>query len=787
MDDSNNQAFVQSGAARLEFDLARGAYSIFSGERALFTGVRVSVLRRRKKFVERLDTDGPWERAGDSATPLPEPGAGGFALQKREEWGRMLFAAEAADDGALVIRVGLDWDDEGEPPELEAIIPMVVPAGGVWPGRESSGKWRAYIHGWQCWTPTGVAKGSRPGDYLLPLFLPKKLKPMLANPTTPVSSERGRFFSEWFSAIADTEAGDSAVIGFTGVSRMLSNVMVYVGRKPEQSELEARVLLDGVRPERGEPVMSEPLAVIPGDLSCENFDRYVELLARGQGVDEVRRTPAGWCSWYQYFTGIDQGEVRANLDMLSERYGDLGVELVQIDDGYSPAVGDWLEVNDRFGDGMASLAQEIASKGMVPGIWVAPFTVTRKSRVFKDKKDWVQRTVKGRLVLGGFSPDWGGRYYGLDVTHPEVLEWLREVFETLSGYGYGFFKLDFMGCGLLEGKRHDPSLTRAQAARRALEVIREAVGKEAYIMAAGGPVLLGTGILDAQRVSGDVAPFWRATHQTLLRDRATPGVRNSLMNTMTRSFMSGRLFDGDPDCLMTRVANTKLTGPERRTLASAIAVFGGSIMISDNLAGWGDAEVALAAASLPHAHGLPRTPDLWEREVPELLMSKMSDAGGSYRLLLAVNWFDKERDLTIRLAALGLSGRWHACEFWSGEYLGEVGESFTATGVPPHGCALVRLTEATDAPRLIGSNVNLSQGASEMTGMERTADGVSLSVRSPVKCESVLTLSLPDAGQATATLAGGGVVRLERLTTAVYRAKFDLAGSERLSVHNKGD
>jgi len=97
----------------------------------------------------------------------------------------------------------------------------------------------------------------------------------------------------------------------------------------------------------------------------------------------VRRTPAGWCSWYQYFTRIDQDGVLSNLGLLSEEYGALGVDLVQIDDGYSPAVGDWLEANDSFPDGMASLAGKVASKGKVPGIWVAPFTVTRGSRIFR--------------------------------------------------------------------------------------------------------------------------------------------------------------------------------------------------------------------------------------------------------------------------------------------------------------------------------------------------------------------------------------------------------------------
>jgi len=167
--------------------------------------------------------------------------------------------------------------------------------------------------------------------------------------------------------------------------------MVRIGRGPERSELEARALLDGVAPGRGRTLWSETLAVIPGDLSGRNLEEYAELLARGQGVEDVRRAPPGWCSWYHYFTGIDQGSVLENLEKLSGEHRDLGIEVVQVDDGYAPAPGDWLEAGGGFPDGMESLARRISSRGKVPGIWVAPFTVTRRSRTFREKKDWLQR------------------------------------------------------------------------------------------------------------------------------------------------------------------------------------------------------------------------------------------------------------------------------------------------------------------------------------------------------------------------------------------------------------
>jgi alpha-galactosidase len=771
---------IESGLARVEFDAENGLLDLYSGDTLVFAGSSIGVLTRAKKQVEHLETPGAWEPAGKTGATLN--------FFKREDWGRLLLGIEPVERGAFVLRVGLAWDSDDEPPQIEAIVPVKVPAGGVFPGRTSVRPWRVYVHGWQCWTPTAALKSKRPGDYLLPLFLPRRLKAMLVNPATPVSSDRGVFESEWFAGLADTSTFDSVVVGFTGVSRMLSRVSVRPGRKPEQSELEALALLEGKRPERGTALWAEPLALIPGDLSTANFEHYAMLLAAEQMVEEVKPMPAGWCSWYQYFTGVSRDEVLANADRLCKDFTNLAIDVIQVDDGYSPAVGDWLENNERFPGGMQALARDLDSRGKIPGVWVAPFTVTRKSRVFREKPDWIQRDRKGKPVLAGYNPAWKGRFYGLDLTNPEVLDHLREVFGTLASYGYRFFKLDFMACGLLEGKRSDESLTKAEAARRALEVIRESAGEGAMIIAAGGPVLLGTGILDAQRVSGDVAPYWRTRYQPLLRDRSTPGVRNSLINTMTRAFLSGRVFEGDPDCMLARSKKTRLTEDERRTLASAIAVLGGSFMVSDDTSLWGQEEYALVARSMPHARGLPLCPDLWLREVPMYLVSRMSDLAGDYLLALAVNWFKKTADMKVDLSELGLGReRWHASEFWSGKYLGEFKDSFTLQRVAPHGCGLVRLTRAVDEPCLVGSSLNLAQGAAEIVEFVSEPGGVRMQVRSPLECEAVITLCLPGAGEVSVERDGMGEVKVERLTTSVYRLTFDIEDQAHLEVTYLGN
>ncbi|MBU1670604.1 MAG: alpha-galactosidase [Actinobacteria bacterium] len=774
---------VEAEGCRLEFDTEAGKFSVTAGETTLFEGAfGLAVLLEGKKKRDAVAYSLKENlRPFLSPAETRSPNSHFLAFESREDWGSLLFRARA-EGKALVLEAGVAVDEGANPISVHSLIPLHVPPGGVWPGRREVKNWRAYVNGFQCWTPTGVVKVTRPGDYLFPRFFPRKFKPMLANTATPVSSDAGMFDSEWFGALADLEGSDSVVIGFTGVRRALSQVALHIGYETDDTHVDAAARFEGREVGPGETLWSEPLAIIPGGLEPDNFETYAEMVAREQGVEAVRRPPAGWCSWYQYFTAVTASDIRKNLDALSGEHSRLGIEVIQIDDGYQPAVGDWLETNSRFPDGMKPLAGEIASKGKIPGIWVAPFTALRGSRVFHDHPDWVLSTKRlGRRIpiLAGVSPMWKWRFYGLDPTHPEVLDYLREVFTTFSAAGYRFFKLDFMTCGMLEGVRHDLTITRAEAVRAALQVIREAVGPDAWVMAAGGPVMLGVGILDAQRVSGDVAPFWHSGFQKAIRDRATPGTRNSILNTMERAFLSGRLFDGDPDVLMVRSTDTKMTLAERRTLASVLAVFGGSFMLSDDVALLSEEDLALAAASVPHPHALPRCPDLWADETPRLLVSRLEDVSGLYHLACAINWAGQPRDATMTLAELGLEGRYHACEFWSGAYLGEVTDELTVEGLDPHACALLRLTEATDAPRLIGSSMNLAQGASELERLETTPGGVSLAVVSPVECMAVVTLSLPGAGDAT---VADDDVTIERLSTTAYRLEFGLEGRREIEI-----
>ena len=50
-----------------------------------------------------------------------------------------------------------------------------------------------------------------------------------------------------------------------------------------------------------------------------------------------------------------------------------GLKYIQIDDGYQPAMGDWLETGAAFGGQVQTVLRQIRDRGFEPAIWVAPF------------------------------------------------------------------------------------------------------------------------------------------------------------------------------------------------------------------------------------------------------------------------------------------------------------------------------------------------------------------------------------------------------------------------------
>ncbi|MFI5708298.1 alpha-galactosidase [Kribbella sp. NPDC051620] len=277
------------------------------------------------------------------------------------------------------------------------------------------------------------------------------------------------------------------------------------------------------------------------------FAAYTRHLAEHLGRGRNRAGNV-WCSWYAYYEDITEEQLTKDIEALDG----LPFEVVQVDDGWEEAVGDWY-ANGKFPSGMSALASRISDAGMAPGLWVAPFIALPSSRLALERPELLLRDEHGAPVVAGYN--WGTGYYALDVTLPATQEHLVELTQRLvHEWGFRYLKLDFINAAAAPGVRAN-GLGREEAYREALALIRRAAGDDVYLLGSGALLLPSLGILDGLRSGPDVAPMWQNYASD---DPSDAMARNAVVNTLHRLWQAP-LAEVDPDVVYFRSRLNLLT------------------------------------------------------------------------------------------------------------------------------------------------------------------------------------------------------------------------------------
>ena len=373
------------------------------------------------------------------------------------------------------------------------------------------------------------------------------------------------------------------VLGFTRHERFQTRFDFGGGRAAATIDLQT---LWDKAPHAG-TVTAAPLVLVDHEEVEECLRCWSRIVAREAPL--APRIPprriTGWCSWYNLYAAISEQNVLDHL-RAARAFRDrhqVPLDIFQIDDGFTPEMGDWLEVRPQFPRGMKALIGDIAATGFTPGLWIAPFLVGNRSRLFAEHPDWMVQAVSGGPLVhmkfyGEFR--WHKRseeYHVLDVTHPDAADYIRRVFRTWRHeWGAGYFKTDFMNAGMDYGpdqaRWHETGLARAEIWRRMAGIVREGIG-DALWLGCGCPLWASVGLVDAVRIGRDVGVSWNGDYsaQSLLRDQ------------LTRNHASGILWQADPDCILLRERFHELTDREVRSLAVFAGLAGGVLMTSDKL------------------------------------------------------------------------------------------------------------------------------------------------------------------------------------------------------------
>jgi alpha-galactosidase len=374
--------------------------------------------------------------------------------------------------------------------------------------------------------------------------------------------------------------------------------------------------------------------------------------------------PTGWCSWYCFGPSVTAQQVLDNLDFIAKNAP--GLKYVQIDDGYQPAMGDWLETGTAFGGNVQGVLKQIRARGFEPAIWVAPFIAEEKSDVFQQHPEWF---VKGddsqllrsdKVTFGGWRR---GPWYVLDGTHPEVQKHFQDLFGTMRReWGCTYFKLDANFWGAIHGGRfHDANATRIEAYRRGMQAILRAAG-DSFILGCNHPIWPSLGLIHGSRSSNDIKRSW---------DRIVTTARQNLL----RNWQNGRLWWNDPDAV---VLTGDLPDNEFQFHAAAIYASGGMLLSGDDLTTISQPRLAMLKKLLPPTGAAAE----FEDDSLRVGIVKLANA----QMVCVFNWDDKPQTISFRLPRPAI-----LTDYWSGNALGRHGGTFTIREMPPRSAKLLHL------------------------------------------------------------------------------------------------
>lgn len=438
---------------------------------------------------------------------------------------------------------------------------------------------RIFVNGYQSWTDSMEYKPSekmreltRLTEFLIKSFPLKRIGLPKSGDTLfwKYPRKRGVFYGWSYGYVRrgeDTEIFGSLDerCGFTSVTFDCNGNDIIISK-----ELQDVVYI-------GENKLLE-FAIVSGKYE-DAFDDYFNKMGIKPRANKKR---CGYTSWYNYYSRIGEDVIKRDLSSIARQ--EVKFDCFQIDDGYQQNVGDWLITDkNKFPNGMKAVADEIHSKGMLAGLWLAPFAGVKRSKLFKEHPDWFIRDKNGKPYNTGHN--WGG-FYSLDVYNEGARKYIKNVFDVvLNEWGYDLVKLDFL-YGACVLPIHNK--TRGEIMCDAMDFLRECCGDK-LIIGCGVPLMPAFGKVDYCRIGADVGLRWQhKAHRT----REDVSTTHTICNTIFRRHLDGRAWLNDPDVFLLRDENIKIPFERRKLIAKINSTFGSLLFISDDVSAYGEEQKA---------------------------------------------------------------------------------------------------------------------------------------------------------------------------------------------------
>lgn len=586
-------------------------------------------------------------------------------------------------------------------------------------------------------------------------------------------------------------ADDHLLVGWTSSERFFTSVAVT--DRGDHVEVRANCVTRPKRLDAGATLLLEELCVARASDHDALLSAYAERISALAHVRSAHATPpTGWLSWYYYYSTVSEDDILAQLPHL--RSSSAPTEFVVIDAGWflESGWGDW-EPNERFPHGMKQLADRIRDAGLRPGLWFSPLLVSATSRFVREHPEMLLRDTEGEPVVAMGTAlsdavrrnDLGRQHrsndftdvadddlssirYVLDLDSPAVhSEIARVITRATHEWGYEFLKLDFLIRALitdrpLDDRRPGPGhdfvpfsrSTGYEAYRSIMATIRSAAGPSTYILGCAAPLLASAGsMIDGNRMTPDITRRNYGGEPSADRPSSWELTLQCARSMAARYFLNGRIGHNDPDVIVARDAEppdiSDSFSPsvnEAQVWSTVVALAGGLAVAGDDLSTLTAERRAIAFASIP---AMPRAAiprDFFTDPAPAVWSVDLTRDGARWTVAAMFNWSEEPQTHTLSPESLGLAnGEYFATEFWSGAVHGPL-DAVERT-LPPRTveCFAFRRLSETPTPTVLGSNVHLSQGLSDIGRVDWDGETFTVEASLDRRSEGIYLLHLPGA------------------------------------------
>lgn len=499
----------------------------------------------------------------------------------------------------------------------------------------------------------------------------------------------------------------------------------------------------------------------------------------------------GWCSWWAYFRTFNEENCDDLLKVWEEKkFADYGYNFIQIDDvfqgeydrdrencslansyhGGRPTT--WLDwKKDIFPGGLNNYTNSVKKAGFKPGIWIGSYF--SDVQTVKMNPDWFVKNEKNNPSQAPWVS------YAINASNTEAANALiRPTFRGIKNAGIEYVKIDLLRHFLYDNLHNNldwlkqNNLKPDELLRSYLQIAREELGENTFILACWGVLPETIGLVDACRIGGDgYGPttlqqynswngiVWRndPDHCDILPDKIaneTGNVKKLKSNDFCKNELIIRpalasiagsmlLLSDKPDVYKNE---DNLIGI-RRSAPVLFSVPGQLYDYDSKKTDWlkSHERVEIKSGKNPSAIDADQF-----GEVSQYWLNEFNTDFENWFVLHRLNWSEKNKDVLksdkIKFKDLGLNPTkdYIVYEFWSDKFIGVKKGQFNVRELDLYGISSYSIREKLDRPQLISTNRHISQGAAEIQKLiwiDNTLQGRSKVIENDTY---ILTIYKPD-------------------------------------------